>query len=136
MAEPINFNLRSVYSFSLYPIAALGAGYTNATIMAIMDTATANREIDTQALHALVYPTLPNGSAPNDPNGYDYVKIKTSAGRTTILGLPWIDPSSVVLVDSTTIVATISNVSAGDLATIKNALAANGFNSVTFTVGS
>ncbi len=134
MLDTPAFTLRLVYNFDLYPVALLGAGYSNATIMAIMDTATANREIDTVALHAQIYPTLPAGSCPNDPNGYDYVKIKTTTGQTTILGLPWINPQTVVLVDSKTIVATISNVSASDVARINNALVANGFNNVSIVI--
>jgi hypothetical protein len=129
----INFILRSVYNFDLYPVALLGSGYKNATIMAIMDMATANQYIDAQAQHVQVYPTLPAGT-PNDPNGYDYVKILTQTGETIVLGMAWINAATVTLVQSNTIRAVIGNVSAADVPRIKNALVQNGYNDVTLTI--
>lgn len=129
----IPFNLRGVYSFDVYASALLGTNYKNVTVMAVMDAATANREIDIQALHAQIYPTLPAGT-PNRAVDYDYVKIKTTAGNTTILGMAWINPVTVVQVQSSTITVVIGGVSASDQTRIKNALLQNGFNNISITV--
>lgn len=129
----INFVLRGVYSFDVFPAALLGTDYKNVTVLAIMDAATANREIDIQALHAQIYPMLPVGT-PNDPYGYDYVKIKTTAGNVTILGIAWINDTTVTLVQSNTITAVIGNVSAVDVLRIRNALIQNGYNNIALSI--
>ena len=129
----IAFTLRGVYSFDVYPAALLPTSFNNVTIMAIMDTATANQYIDTMAMHVQVYPTLPAGTI-NDPNGYDYVKVQTATGNTAILGMAWINPSTVQLIQSSTITAVITNVSAADIPRIQNALAQNGYDSINLSI--
>lgn len=128
-----NFNLRGVYSFDVYPTALLGTLFKNVTILAVMDAATASREIDIYALHAQIYPMLPNGS-PNKATDYDYVKIKTTAGHTTILGMVWINEATIVQVTSSTITAVIGDVSASDLVRIRNALIQNGYQNIALSI--
>lgn len=125
----INFELRKVYDFDVYPSAILGSSFKSVTVMGIVDRDTANQSIDTQALHTQVYPFLPNGT-PNDPNSYDYVKIRTVSGETTLLGLAWIKDDTVTLVSSTTAQVLIGNVAASDIPRIRDALVMNGFNNL------
>lgn len=129
----INFNIRGIYSFNVFPSALLNTSFNNVTIMGIMDPESASKEIDIVALHAQVYPSLPVGS-PNNPKAYDYVKIKTTTGQVTILGLAWIDPASVAQVSSSTITAVIGGVSAGDVTRIRNMFAQNGYNNVNISI--
>lgn len=129
----VNLQIRQVYSFEVYPVAILGNNYRNATVVAVMDRETANKEIDTQALHVSLYPYLPPGT-PNDPNGYDYVKIKMPSGETTVLGIAWIKPETVQLVESRVVTVKIANVSASDIVRIKNALVQNGFTSINVSI--
>ena len=129
----INFQIGVAYSFSVYPAALIGNNFVGVTVMAVMDYQSANREIDTQACHVAYYPSLPSGT-PNKPSGYNYVKIKTTAGNTTILGLAWINEDTITVVTSRTITAVIGDVSAADLVRIKNALVQNGFNSVQLSI--
>jgi len=133
MTPDIAFQLRQVYSFNVYPSALLSTSFTNVTIKAIMDPISAAKEIDIYALHAQIYPTLPVGT-PNDPMAYDYVKIQTTAGNTTILGMAWIDANTVTLVTANTITAVISSVSAADINRIKNALTQNGFSAISLSI--
>ena len=127
------FEIRKVYSWDVYPAALLGTNYKNVTVLAIMDRDTANKEIDTQALHVNFFPSLPAGT-PNDPNGYDYIKIRTTAGQTTILGIAWINLASVTVVDSRTITVKISDVGAADITRVRNALVQNGFGSLDISI--
>ena len=133
MVPDIQFKLRGVYNFDVYPSALLGTSYSNVTILAVMDPTSAAKEIDIQALHVQAYPTLPAGT-PNDPAGYDYVKILLTSGRETILGIAWINASTVNQVLSNVITATIANVSAADIPRIMNALVQNGYNNVKLSV--
>lgn len=128
-----NFQIRGVYSFDVYPAALMGTSFKNVTILAIMDADSANREVDTQALHVQAYPTLPIGT-PNDPRGYDYIKIKTTAGETTILGLAWINDATVTQVSHSTINVAIGGVSASDVSKVRNALIQNGYNDLAISI--
>ena len=129
----INFVLRSVYDFDVYPSGLMQASFKNVTVMAIMDAATANLYIDTEAMHVQVYPSLPEGT-PNDATAYDYFRIQTQTGQTMILGLAWINANTVTLVQSSTIKAIIGNVSAADIPRIQNALVQNGYNNISLSI--
>lgn len=130
----INFQLRQVYDFDVYPSSLIGNNFKGVTILAIMDRQTANKEVDVQALHIQIYPLLPANSVPNNPDGYDYVKIKTQSGETTVLGLPWIKEDTVKLVESRTIQVKIGGVSAADVPRVRDCLAQNGFSIVDISV--
>lgn len=129
----MNLEIKQVYSFDVYPVALLGNNFKNVTIVGVMDQEQANREIDTQALHIQVYPTLPAGT-PNRPDGYNYVKIKFPSGNTTILGMAWIKDSTVVQVSTSTITAVISNVAPTDVSRLRDALIQNGFSNIQLSV--
>ena len=133
MIPDINFKIRSVYSFDVYPTALLGTSYNNVTVLGIMDPTSAAKEIDIQALHVQMFPTLPVGT-PNNPTEYDYVKILTTAGNVTILGMAWINAATVTLVNSNIITATIGNVSAADVNRITNALVQNGYSNISLQI--
>jgi hypothetical protein len=133
MPDLPQFALRKVYNFDMYAPGVLGASFKNATVLALMDRKEANRFIDTQGLHTQVYAELPAGW-PNSPEAYDYVKIKTSAGLETVLGLAWIKADSVELVESRVITATVSGVGAGDLPRVRQALRANGFMNIELSI--
>lgn len=129
----MDFKIRGVYSFDVYPASLLGTNFKNVTVLAVMDFETANKEIDARARHVNFYPHLPAGTI-NNPAGYDYIKIKTTAGNVTILGLAWINLDSVVEVENRTAIVTIKNVTATDVPRIKNALAQNGFGDVVIEI--
>lgn len=127
MATP-NFIIGSVYSFDTYAQQLLSTNFKNVTILAIMDCDTATASgADTVSLHANIYPYLPPGTI-NDRRKYNYVKVKTTTGQVTFLGIPWINEATVVLVESKTITVTIPNVNVNDVSKIRNALSVNGFN--------
>ena len=126
----MNFNLKGVYSFNVYPVAILGTAFKNVTVMGIIDQETANAAgFDTVAEHAAVYATLPTGT-PNDPSAYNYLKVRLPSGTTKILGLPWIIESSIQVVNLGTFTVKIANESANDQQAVIDALTANGFSVV------
>lgn len=127
-----NFQIRQVYDFDVWPASIIGNNFKGVTVLALMDNETASKEFDTQAAHIQVYPLVPG--MVNDPNGYDYVKIKTTSGVTTIVGLPWIKEDTVQLVESRTITVKVGNVSASDVPRIREALVQNGFGNLVITI--
>jgi hypothetical protein len=82
-------------------------------------------------MHVAVYPYLNSLGVPDDPSQYDYVKVRTASGTITYLGMPWINESSITVVNSVVLVVTIDNVSSSDVTNVRNALVQNGFNSIT-----
>ena len=124
------FDLRSVYNFNVYPATILGSDFNNVTVMSVIGPEDAAREIDIYAMHAQVYPYL--SGVPNDPTAYDYVRIKTPAGNTIILGLTWINQSTIVKVTSPTVTVTLTGISPTEIQRLKNILALNnlGYNSI------
>lgn len=123
------FSIRQVYNFDMYAPAILSTGYKGATVLAVMDYETAAREADIRSIHVNVFPFLPDGT-PNDFRAYDYIKIKTTAGNTVVLGLAWIKADTVTSVESRTITARITGVGAADVPRVRNALIQNGFTAI------
>lgn len=123
---------RKVYNFNVFPSTLLGSDFTASTVLSILSPIDALKEIDIYSKHSLYYPYLPAG-VPNDPMSYDYVRIQLSSGNKIILGLPWIDQNSIVLVSSQTVTVTLTGVAPTDIPLLKSILAANNlkYNSIT-----
>lgn len=131
-----NFQIGKTYSFTVYPTALLGNGFQGCKVLALMDADTARRAgMDVEASHARIYPTIPTiVGMPNDPSQYNYVQILTPAGARTILGIPWIDDSTVIEVTSQNINIVISGAVPADVAKLKGILAQNGYSANTITI--
>lgn len=129
MLTPSQLPIGSIVNFDLYPTQVLGTSIKRAKVLAHLDADTAAFWIDPIALHANVYPTLPEG-VPNSYKGYLYVKLQLASGEITAIGFPWIREETVAIVSTQTIQLTIANVSAEDQNAILEALSANGFSAV------
>lgn len=123
------FDIKGVYNFDVYPSAILGTSFQNVTILSIMDYESALNFGDIASLHVNVFPYLPEGS-PDDPTATDYVRIRTSSGAATIIGVNWIVAETIEQVNSRRAIATIENVTSSDVPRIISALTQNGFNFV------
>jgi len=121
------------YNFDVYPTAFIGNNYKNVTVLGTITREMANMEIDTAALHIQCFNTLPAGT-PNDPDAYDYVKLRFPDGSTTVIGLAWIKPETVELIDARVITVKIGGRTPADLARIKNILVQNGLNDLEFSI--
>lgn len=131
-----NFLTRTTYSFSVYPSALFGTDFGQCRVLSVMDADTAQRSgLDIVAKHVQVKPSIPDSvGMPNDPFAYDYIQILTPSNTRVILGIPWIDESTIQVVTSQTATAVISGITAADLPIIKQALAMNNYNNVTLTI--
>lgn len=124
MSNP--FAVGRSYNFKVFPADLLGNNFNQVTVLGVINADIAQLQLDINALHAQVYPYLPSGT-PNNPRGYDYVFIRTQSGETTVLGITWIDLSTVVEISSGTIIAEIPNCTSSDIQRVREALSANGF---------
>jgi hypothetical protein len=129
----IPLNIGKVYSFDTWVPAILGNDYQNVTLQGEMDYETASRSRDVEADHARLFPLLPAGT-PNNPEAYTYIKVKTLSGASVILGRPWINEATIETVNSSVMDVTIGGITASDIPTVRQALAANGYNNITITM--
>lgn len=119
----------STVSFELYPAQILGPGYTNAKVVGIVDADTARSWIDPVAMHAMVYPTLPEGTV-NGYNQYLYLQLRLANGTITAVGLPWIREETWVVNNTRTLQFTVTNITPEAEPRIRALLAANGYSAV------
>lgn len=131
-----SYVIGKTYSFSVYASNILGNDFKNVKVTGTIDGANAALlGLDIQAKHAQIYPQVPSSvGMPNDPTQYNYLLVLTQSGTRTILGMPWIDESSISVVNAQTATAVIDGVTAQDLPLIRQALAANGYNNVALTI--
>lgn len=124
-----------VVNFAVRPAALLGSNFVNVKILDILSPVTAAVFADIQALHLNVMSTLPDGYRdPQAYNAYSYVRVQYANGEYGILGIPWIDESTVVIVENLTGVVTIPNIGSTDVARIRQALVGAGYSNVTITL--
>lgn len=104
------YQIGSTYSFGVYPVAQLGNNFQNVKVLAMLDATTVQQlGVDIWAMHKNIYPSLPAGT-PNDPTQYQYLRIKLQSGASTIIAIPWINDSTVELVNAQTLDVKIYNV--------------------------
>jgi len=115
-------------SFQVYPSQILGAEFKNVRVDGIIDYATAQLlKLDTAAVHAQVYSSLPTGT-PNDHRQYQYLKLTHPNGAVQCIGIPWIKLDTVAVVLSTAISIRVLQAVPGDVEKLRQVLAYAGFN--------
>lgn len=107
--------------------------YRSVKVVGILDAASAIAlGLDAPAMHAKVFPTLPEGSI-NDYRKYPYVRIQHPNGSYESIGIPWIVPATIVVKQSSVITAVFEGVGPGDVEKIRQMAALNGY-SPTITI--
>lgn len=127
MSVPISFSLiGKTVNFNTNAGAILGVGVRNAKVLGILDPGTAKAFEDIIAKHIQVYPYLPEGT-PDSAYEYNYLKVIMADGQERVFGLPWIDETSIELVETTNLVITLKGRGQSDITLARQALLANGF---------
>ena len=98
--------LGDVVSFSVFENvkAVLPTKFDNVKVVGSLDADSAKALIDPYTLHRNIYPMLAQGTAPDDPTQYYYIKVKLPNGQFTAVGIPWINPTTIEQRDSSTAV--------------------------------
>lgn len=126
-------DIGKIVSFSIYPVGIIPTVFSHVKVLDILSPSTASELQDVATLHANVKPTLPVGS-PVNYNDYNYLRVQFENKTKAIIGLPWIVASSIVVHENTQISVIISDVNAGDVTRVREALIANGFNSLAISL--
>ncbi len=125
MSALSQLTIGSTVSFDVYPAAIIGSSFDDVKVLAILDMDTASFWIDPLALHINVKPSLPDG-VPDDPQDYQYLKLKHPNGNVEVIGVPWIREDTISHSQAGTLVITVDDVGPEDRDTIVRALSANG----------
>lgn len=97
-------------TFEVYPKTIIGSRFEDVKVMGIFDIDTARRHgVDPTALHINVYPFLP-ATVENDASSYQYVKLKHPNGSISVIGVPWIDATTIRLSQRGRLLITIEDV--------------------------
>lgn len=118
-------NIGDMVSFSTRAPGVLGSGYSRVTVLSFLDADDVTRYFDPRSMHQAIYPSLPVDT-PNDFRRYPYVKVRLENGTVTAIGLPWINPSTVVIHEETTVTFRVSSIIAADISRYRDALIAAG----------
>lgn len=119
----------AVVSFDVYPTATLGNNFKNVRIDGILD-ADLTRYVngyDAPAMHNIVFPTLPQGSCPDNFAAYSYLKVTHANGEVSVVGVPYINMSTLVSKSVDSAVIKVSGIKLSDVPTMREALAGAGF---------
>lgn len=134
MSVPISFSLiGKTINFSTNAGAILGVEIRNAKVVAILDPNTAKSFDDIVAKHIQVFPYLPQDT-PDSAYDYSYLKVITAEGKEAVYGIPWINETSIELVDTTNIKVVLKGRGQSDIALLRQALLSNGFDDFTIDV--
>jgi hypothetical protein len=128
---------KKIYDFETYAPSVLGTSFKRVEILGYFPFETAVMlQGDIQPVHAEVVSSgnLPAGF-PNDPRQYNYYRVKKIDGSITLIGEPWIDPTSIVEIQVSAAAILVPNVSTSDLARITTMLKQAGFIDFQITFG-
>ena len=123
----------NVISFDVYPSAILGTEFKDVQVLATLDKDTAMLWIDADSMHINVFPTLPPG-VPDDPNQYQYVKLRHTNGNVSVIGIPWIRAQTVEVSTRGTLTILVENATPEDRERVVRALSANGYRAAKVTL--
>lgn len=121
MFDRVNFRLHDGLQ------ATIPTNFDNVTVVALLDADTARTLIDPYSLHANVYPNLKDKGCPDDPERYNYIKVKLSNGSFTAVGVPWINDTTIEKLASETAQIKVQGINGNDLDRIVQQISAFGY---------
>ena len=110
------FEINKTYNFSTLAPEKLGAVYKNMKVKSILDSAEAGKYSDVYTLHTNLIPVIPN--LPNNITDLVFLLLQNNDGEKTVMAINYIDPDSVILVESVNIRVELTDVSSEDVAII------------------
>jgi len=127
------YQVNSTYNFKCYAPSILSSDFSNVVVLSVLSFSIASKFREVSAVHAQIYNQLPSGT-PNQPEKYTYLQIQFPDKSTDIIGIPWIDDSSVQLVDNVVYDVVINGLTSSDYTKVSQALQANGITNFTITM--
>lgn len=120
---------KATVDFTVEATNVVGTGFESCVIMGKFDAETAiSLGCDVRSKHMNIYPLIKNKpGVTNDPDSYEYIRVRKVNGEQVILGIPWIMESSIQLIERRNISVIIQDVGQKDVGLVKAALESNGY---------
>jgi len=119
------FEIGKHYNFMTIAPVTLGQSYTNVKAIANVNFNVAIKFRDVVSVNYAV--VQESSKQLLDPKQAIYTMFETQDGETVVLSNEWIDPNSVVAIDSVNLVININNITTDDISKINNILTAMGY---------
>lgn len=88
--------LGDTVSFDLHVASVVTQNYDNVKVTGIIPARFVDKfGEDAYALHAQVYRLLPPGTIEDDAESYEYIVVEDEGGNTRVIGIPWIDETTI-----------------------------------------
>lgn len=123
------FNILGRYSFDTYDSVILGNNFKPVTIVSLMDYRIASNFADVQALHSMLYSSLPVGTQ-KDFTKLTYLLVRSKTGEEKVVAKEWIRTDTIKEHLELTASVTIRNVQVSDADVIRRALISAGFDDI------
>lgn len=120
-------------SFNTHATAILGTNFKRVRVLGILDHESAMQYINVPIMAVNIYPSLPAGVSKNYQS-YQYLKLRHQNGENSCVAIEWIDKSTFTIHEGVDIEFKIENANAADADRIREILAFNGFDAVSFTL--
>lgn len=121
-------NIRDTVNFSLYQQTQniIRTDYSGCKILGVVDADSVKQAgFDPYAIHANVYGTLPAGT-PASADDYNWLKVRLANGSVDFVGLPYIIPASITVIDTNTMAFYVENCNQDVINAITAAIATTG----------
>lgn len=125
-------NIGMLVSFNLHPSNIIRDRFEGVEVMGVFGFEVARQLSDVSTMHYNVYSTLP-ANTPNDPSAYNYVQVRYPNGNKTVLGLPWINESTIDVSTAVTYKIEVFDCTMADSEELSRILTANNFKRHTIT---
>lgn len=120
-------------SFNTHATAILGTNFKRVRVLGILDHESAMNYINVPIMAVNIYPSLPAGTTKNYQN-YQYLKLRHSNGETSCIAIEWIDKSTFTVHEGVNIEFRVEDANVADVDRIREILAFNGFEAVSFNL--
>lgn len=122
------FRIGDVISFEVYAGEILSQDYDNVKVQAIIPAHLCDTfGYDVFATHAQIYRLIPEGRMEDNPRSYHYLLVESENGNTRVVGLPWINESTIRVFHQNTATYTVHDVDQEDIHRIAEVIAQYGY---------
>lgn len=128
------FKINDIISFDLHVSAIITQNYENVRVKGVIPASACRfYSMDPYATHAQVYRLIPAGTIQDDAESYSYLLVETADGQERVVGLPWINISTIRVHSMQTARFEVKNIALEDVVTIRDVINRYGY-ACTYTI--
>lgn len=122
------FKLKDVISFETHASSILPQDYERVTVIGVIPASDCHLYgYDAYSMHAQIFRLVPPGTMENNADSYDYLRLRTLNGETRIVGIPWINASTIKVFKKTTACFIVEDIAQEDIEKIQLSISRHGY---------